>query len=382
MILNDEDPVVSSYGEPPSGAQVVRYRRDAAAPRGSRRGRRLDRGGGRAAPRRSPVRGTAVTRPGRPDPAARTRSACRAGTASATCSPRSRRGALRRRPGRDPAGGRRLPRRRASPGAGRASRTASATSTTRRAPSRTRSSRRCAAFPRPLVLIGGGRAKDLAIDALAHGRRGACRRRGAHRRERPELGEAFRRRASATPSAPRTWQQAVAQADSLARARLAARRRRDRPARCCSARPPPASTCIVDYAARGRAFSEAVASTARAAKGASLMQWRSPQTNPRSRRLPPPRCCRAPTIAASPRRGQTSVPSATDAARTRLRRAQDDHAAAGADPDVPGGPPVGVSTGGQRCATVASCRGPGARAPRAGLPDPHRRPSRSPRSAS
>ena len=60
-------------------------------------------------------------------------------------------------------------------------------------------------FAPPIVLIAGGRDKNVAIDELARGRRGARGRGRADRRERPEMRRRSRRRPGAHRAAPTSW---------------------------------------------------------------------------------------------------------------------------------------------------------------------------------
>ena len=167
LVLNLDDPVVAGYGAA-TAARVVRYRRGELPPGGlgvahgwivadaiePLAGHRADSAAAPFAgrPRSCPLAELGV--PGRPQRLER------AG--------RGRRRAPVRDPGRRRSGAR--PRRsRASSTAWSASRrsTASASSTTPRAPSPTRSSRRCARSTRPIVLIAGGRDKGVDLTDLA-----------------------------------------------------------------------------------------------------------------------------------------------------------------------------------------------------------------------
>ena len=175
-----------------------------------------------------------------------TPSRCRAGTASPTWPPRSRSGhssglpaaAIRARR-------RRVRRRGASPGAGRGARTVCASSTTPRAPSRTRSSPRCAASRSRWCSSAAAGPRACAMDDAGGGRRGTRDGRGAHRRERTGAG---RRVPGGRPGAHRACGDAGgggrASPMRIARAAATARRAGVRARRpCCSARPRRASTC-------------------------------------------------------------------------------------------------------------------------------------------
>ncbi len=116
-------------------------------------------------------------------------------------------------------------------------------------------------FPRPLVLIAGGRAKDLPIDELA----GVVAERADAAvligESGPDLGAAFRAAGLGYTESAVDLESAVAQADSLVRARLAAG---DAAPGTVLLSPAAASfDMFVDYAARGRAFRAAVAQLAR-----------------------------------------------------------------------------------------------------------------------
>ena len=100
--------------------------------------------------------------------------------------------------------------------------TASASSTTRRAPSRTRSSPRCGRSTRPIVLIAGGRDKGVDLSALAPvvAERAAA---GPHRRERPGSSRPqFRAAGLARTERAPDLEAAVPRADALAREARAA----------------------------------------------------------------------------------------------------------------------------------------------------------------
>jgi UDP-N-acetylmuramoylalanine--D-glutamate ligase len=122
-------------------------------------------------------------------------------------------------------------------------------------------------YPRPLVMIAGGRAKDLAIDALAQVVAERADAAVLIGESGPMLGEAFRAAGLGYTEVASDMQQAVAQADSLVRARLA-----HAPAATIGTvllSPAAASfDMYVDYAARGRAFRDAVT---------ELLQQRKPR---------------------------------------------------------------------------------------------------------
>ena len=116
-------------------------------------------------------------------------------------------------------------------------------------------------FPRPLVLIAGGRAKDLPVAELA----GVVAERADAAvligESGADLGAAFRAAGLGYTESAVDLESAVAQADSLVRARLAAG---DRAPGTVLLSPAAASfDMFVDYAARGRAFRAAVAELAR-----------------------------------------------------------------------------------------------------------------------
>jgi UDP-N-acetylmuramoylalanine--D-glutamate ligase len=119
-------------------------------------------------------------------------------------------------------------------------------------------------FARPLVLIAGGRAKDLPIDDLAAE---VARRADAAvliGESGPDLGAAFRAAGLMHTEAADDLVAAVEQADSLVRARLHASAGGTAAVGTVLLSPAAASfDMFVDYAARGRAFREAVATLAR-----------------------------------------------------------------------------------------------------------------------
>jgi UDP-N-acetylmuramoylalanine--D-glutamate ligase len=105
-------------------------------------------------------------------------------------------------------------------------------------------------YPRPLVMIAGGRTKDLDIDALANVVAERADAAVLIGESGPQLGEAFR--------AAGLGYTEVAQADTLVRAHLA---HADAGTRGTVLLSPAAASfdMYVDYAARGRAFRDAVA---------------------------------------------------------------------------------------------------------------------------
>ena len=99
------------------------------------------------------------------------------------------------------------------------------------------------AFEPPIVLIAGGRDKGIDLVGPGPGRRRASRRGGPHRRERPDargLVPGGRPGPHGTRHRPRRGGPPRRRASPATS--LAARPARDRRP-CCSARPPPASTC-------------------------------------------------------------------------------------------------------------------------------------------
>jgi UDP-N-acetylmuramoylalanine--D-glutamate ligase len=113
-------------------------------------------------------------------------------------------------------------------------------------------------FERPLVLIAGGRAKDLAVDELA---RVVAERVDAAvliGESGPDLGRAFTQAGLARTTRATDMEDAVAQADTIAR-----QLRGPGPGEMATVLLSPAAASFdmfVDYAARGRAFRDAVAS--------------------------------------------------------------------------------------------------------------------------
>lgn len=129
------------------------------------------------------------------------------------------------------------------------------------------------AFPRPLVLIGGGRGKGVDLSALgpvAAQRADAAVLIGE---SGPALGEIFRAVGMRRVESATTLEAAVLRADAIARELLALTLSGIRPGR-----PEPIATVLmspaaasfdmfVDYAARGRAFKAAVAALAERRRG-------------------------------------------------------------------------------------------------------------------
>ena len=116
-------------------------------------------------------------------------------------------------------------------------------------------------FPRPLVLIAGGRAKDLSIDELAAVVAERADAAVLIGESGPDLGAAFRAAGLAHTEPAADMDAAVRQADAIVRERLAAG---DAAPGTVLLSPAAASfDMFVDYAARGRAFRAAVADLAR-----------------------------------------------------------------------------------------------------------------------
>ena len=121
---------------------------------------------------------------------------------------------------------------------------ACASSTTPRAPNRTRSSPRCAASRRRWCSSAAAASKGLAMDDAGARGRGAGHGRGAHRRERPGAGcRVPGRRPGTHASRAGSMDEAVTLADRIARDAPGDPGDAGSPRPCCSARPRRASTC-------------------------------------------------------------------------------------------------------------------------------------------
>jgi UDP-N-acetylmuramoylalanine--D-glutamate ligase len=117
-------------------------------------------------------------------------------------------------------------------------------------------------FGPPLVLIAGGRAKDLAVDELAHVVADRVAAAVLIGESGPDLGRAFADAGLARTERARDMDDAVARADSIARELLA----EGLPGRTATVLLSPAAASFdmfADYAARGRAFGDAVRTLAR-----------------------------------------------------------------------------------------------------------------------
>jgi UDP-N-acetylmuramoylalanine--D-glutamate ligase len=274
VILNAEDPVVSAYGEPPSGARVVRYRREQPLPGevgvvddwivalGVRRldvaavasddgslPNRQDAGASREADRRSAEEMVRILPLGEiAIPGWHTVSNVLAAVAAGLLfgvAPDGIRTAVR--------GFRGVEHRLELVAESDGVRYVNDSMGTQ--PDAVIAALR--AYPRPLVMIAGGRAKDLEIDALA---KVVAERADAAvliGESGPMLGEAFRAAGLGYTEVASDMRQAVAQADSLVRVRLAHAPQGTTGTVLLS--PAAASfDMYVDYAARGRAFRDAV----------------------------------------------------------------------------------------------------------------------------
>jgi UDP-N-acetylmuramoylalanine--D-glutamate ligase len=134
-------------------------------------------------------------------------------------------------------------------------------------------------FPRPLVLIAGGRAKDLPVDALAVEVAARVDAAVLIGESGPDLAAAFGAAGLARMERADDLDAAVRRADAIVRERLAAG---SGGSGTVLLSPAAASfDMFVDYAARGRAFREAVAAVVRERAGGVAVEPTASAENPR-----------------------------------------------------------------------------------------------------